>query len=119
MLKNTINKAFIYQAMSPLFFGMLGALLVQLIFNHHATPAIATVNITALQDGFVRETAKQPISQEAMKQKVALFSQQLTQAINNVAKNNHVTILLSEAVISQGKDYTQDVANRVKKGMSS
>lgn len=118
MFKNVISKEFTLQAFSQICFGILGTLLVQLIFIRHTTPAIATVNLTALQDSFIRETAKQSLSQEEMKQKVTLFSQQLTQAINKVASEKHVTVLLTEAVISNEKDYTQEVINRVKKGMS-
>jgi flagellar hook-basal body complex protein FliE len=119
MFKNIINKEFTLQVLSHICFGVLGALLVQLVFIPQRTaPAIATVNLTALQDSFIRETAKQSLSQEAMKQKVTSFSQQLTQAINKLASEKHVTILLTEAVISNGKDYTQEVANTVKKGMS-
>ncbi len=118
MLKNLANREFILQALSQLCFGALGALLVQLFFIQHTSSSIATVNITALQDSFVRETAKQSLSQDEMKQKVTQFSRQLNQAINKIANEKHVTLLLTEAVISDGKDYTQEVVNRVKKGMS-
>lgn len=117
MFKNIINKELALQVLSHICFGMLGALLVQFIFIQHTTLAISTVNLTALQDSFVRETAKQSLSQEEMKQRVTSFSHQLTQAINKIASEKHVTILLTEAVISNEKDYTQEVANRVKKEM--
>lgn len=118
MFKKFINNEYILQALSQLCFGMLGALFIQLVFVSHTASTIATVNITALQDSFVRETAKQSLSQDEMKQKVTAFSQQLTQAINRIASDKHVTILLTEAVLANGKDYTQEVANRVKKGIA-
>ncbi|RDI41121.1 TrbI F-type domain-containing protein [Aquicella lusitana] len=118
MFKNIINKEFTMQVLTHICFGVVGALLVQFVFIQRTATAVATVNLTALQDSFIRETAKQSLSQEEMKQRVTSFSQQLTQAINKIAKEKHVTILLTEAVISNEKDYTQEIVNRVKKGMS-
>lgn len=116
MFKQLITKEFMFQVFTQICFGMVGALLLQVIIQK-TQPNIATVNITAIQDSFIRETAKQSLSKEEMERKVTLFSSQLNQTIHKISKENHVTLFLTEAVISGSKDYTQAVADQVKKGM--
>lgn len=117
-IQERINPVFLIQAVSSIFFGMLGAVLMQWVIGHYYSSRIATVNVTVLQDSFIKETTKQNISKEEMASRVALFSQQLNQAINQVSKDKQATLLISEAVIGGGQDYTQMVAEAVKRGMN-
>ncbi len=117
MLKNIINKDIVMQSLSQICFGMLGALLILAIF-HKNTPTIATVNITGLQDSFIKETSKQSLSDEEKKQKVEIFANKLNQSIIQIAKEKNAVILLNEAVISNHADFTQEVAKEIKRGLS-
>lgn len=114
MFRNLLSKEIILLACSQLCFGALGALIVQLVITHQSTPIIATVNITGLEDSFIRETAKQPLSQTEMKQKVALFADRLNKTVFQLAKQKHLILVPSEAVIAGSPDLTQEVANQVK-----
>jgi flagellar hook-basal body complex protein FliE len=118
MFKIIFNKTLILQIISQLAFGIIGALLVQAILIKKPN-SIATVNMIALQDSFVHETARESLSQEEKQQRVALFSQLLMQSINQIAKEKQAAVLLSEAVIAGNQDYTEEVANLIKKGMKT
>lgn len=116
-IQENINKTVLMQAVVSFVFGTMGALLVEVWINHYQS-SIATINVTALQDSFIKETIKQNMNKEVMANRVALFSQQLNKSINQIVKEKQVTLIISEAVIGGSKDYTQIVAESVKKGMS-
>jgi hypothetical protein len=117
MLKNFITKALMLQALSQLCFGMLGALLILAIT--HRAPSIATVNITGLEDSFIRETSRQSLTDAEKKQKVTAFAKVLNQTIIKFAKEKNLVLLPSQAVISEQLDLTQEVAEQIKKGWAS
>lgn len=105
------------QALSQLCFGMFGALLV-LIFTYRTPPTIATVNITGLEDSFIQETSRQSITEAEKKHKVEIFSEILSQTVIRLAKEKHLVLVPSQAVISDSPDLTQEVAKQIKKGLN-
>ena len=113
-IKNFISKEIFFQALSQLFFGMLGALLV-LSFTHKVMPTIATVNITGLEDSFIQETSKQPLTDAEKKQKVAIFAKTLNQTVMQLAKEKHLVFMPSQAVISDTPDFTVQIAGIIKR----
>jgi type-F conjugative transfer system protein TrbI len=118
MLNHFIRKELICQALSQLIFGMVGALLV-LTLTHHIAPTIATVNITGLEDSFIRATSRQPLTEAEKKQRVMLFAKVLNQTVMKIAKDKHLILLPSQAVISDALDVTQEVADQIKKGLAT
>lgn len=112
------HKALLMLGTSQLIFGMMGALIMQLFFSFKA-PMIATVNISGLENSFIKETTNKALSPDEMKLKVAQFANALNQSVINIAKEKHVILLMSEAVVAGHRDLTPEVANRVKKGLSS
>ncbi len=111
------NREVLILGFSQFLFGMLGALLIQMLFSFK-TPTIATINITGLEDSFIKETSKQALSPMEMKQKVTGFAKILNQSVAELAKQKHLVLLPSEAVIAGSHDLTPEVANRVKQGLS-
>jgi hypothetical protein len=114
------HKEILMLGFSQLLFGMLGALIIQIIFSFmpFKVPMIATVNITGLEDSFIKETSKQALSPNEMKQKVTVFAKSLNQNVTELAKEKHLVLLPREAVIAGSHDLTPEVANRIKQGLS-
>lgn len=102
---------------SQLIFGMMGALIVQLFFSFKS-PTIATVNISGLENSFIKATTNKSLSPSEMKVKVTQFAKTLNQSVIDIAKEKHVILLLSEAAVAGNHDLTAEVATRVKKGLS-
>lgn len=117
MLKKFINKEVMSQALSQFFFGIVGALLV-LSLTHHTSPTIATINITSLEDSFIQETSKQTLSETDKKQKVETFAKTLNQTVVQLAKEKHLLLMPSQAIISDAPDFTQEIAKKIKRGLN-
>lgn len=112
------HKDLILLGTSQLIFGMMGALMVQLFFSLNV-PTIATVNISGLENSFIKETTNKALSPDEMKLKVTQFAHALNQSVVDIAKEKHVVLMMSEAVVAGHRDLTPEVANRIKKGLSS
>lgn len=118
MSKNFINSESVLRALLQVCFGMLGALIVLMVV-HKTPPVIAMVNITGLEDSFIRETSRLPMTEAEKKQKVERFAKTLKQAINRLAGENHFVIVPAQAVLSSDSpDLTQEVAREIKKGIN-
>ena len=110
------NKTQIVTILSQLFFGMLGALIIQLLFLHF-TEKVETVNITGLTDSFVKETVKQNLSAEDKKRQVVQFGEALDSRLKTIAATHHIILVPSEAVIAGSIDITDDVEVAIKKDL--
>lgn len=102
------NQAELMKILSQVLFGMLGACLMQLFFIHHAEH-VATVNITSMVDSFVKETAKQKLTPDEMKQKVTHFSEVLNILLQRSARQKHLVLVPTEAVIAGAFDITDEI----------
>lgn len=104
---------------AQIFFGMIGALIIHIMLFRHTPLTIATVNITGLEDSFIREITQQHLPTAEMNKKVTAFANALNKTVIDMAKQKHVILIPSEAVIAGSPDMTEDVANKVKRGLSS
>lgn len=117
MFKNVISKDLFVTIFMQLSFGVLGALIVHVIFIRYSPPTIKTVNVSALENSFIQETVKQKLPKAELSKRVSIFARSLNQTINNMAKQKNVIIVPSEAVIAGGVDLTETVANEVKRSV--
>lgn len=95
--------------------GLLGALCC-LVIDHLCYPPtrLATVDMTGLIRGFVKNEAALPISAEQHREQVQTFSQQLEAVLENIAREQQVILVPKEAVIAgQVPDMTATVAGRI------
>lgn len=116
MFNKIYNKESLLMLCSQFIFGVLGALFIQLVIpsrNH-----IATVNVTGLIESFTNETSKQSLSQTEMQNRVKRFGSELNIALEGIAKEKHLVLVMKEAVITGSTDMTEEVAARIKKGIS-
>lgn len=104
---------------SQLLLGMLGALIVHVVFSGLSAPKLATVNITDIQSSFLHETMNQGLSTTQMKEKVTQFASILNSTLVDLAKKKNLILVPSEAVIAgNNPDYTASVVNQVKLRLS-
>lgn len=99
--------------------GLLGALTVfAVVYYHDAKPSkVATVNITAMVDQFIKQEAKKNLPQEVLKSEVKTFGKALEKELQELSKKHHLVLLPSEAVIAGSKDYTVIVRERMARKM--
>lgn len=98
---------------------MMGVFLIATVYSAHQTMMIATVNITGMVNGFVKETAQQHLTMELKQQKVNQFGQSMQHVMVEMAKRHHIVIMPSETVIAGSIDYTQEVMAEIKKEMKT
>lgn len=101
-----------------LMLGMVGALLIQLIFIHQR-PLFATVNITKIVDEFVKQTAKLNLSPIAKERQVKMFSLKLNHSLQLIASEQHIILFPNEAVIAGSRDLTREVQENMKREATS
>ena len=96
-------------------FGMLGALIISMITHLYVdeTPRIGTVNITGLVDRFIKQEANKNLSPDALKKEVKQYGVNLNKELQLLAKEKHITLLPSEAVIAGNQDYTLYIKQRM------
>lgn len=104
----------VFYGMSALF-GMLGALTMTLMvqFFIKDEPNIATVNITGLVDRFIKQEADKNLSPEVLKNEVKQYGMNLNKELQRLAKEKHLVLMPSEAVIAGSHDYTSYVKHRL------
>lgn len=99
----------------------LSFLIVLMTYSFYAThdvKRVVTVNITALQDSFIKETVAQHLSPEDAKDKVSQFSKLMNEAIFNLSNNKQMIVLPREAVLAGSIDETNIVAHYIKARMA-
>lgn len=97
-------------------FGILGALLVQLIFSHFS-PKITTVDIAGIVKSFEEEVSKQKLSQDELTPIIARFSEALNSTIDTYAKEEHRILVPKGVVMSDNTDKTEEIKELIKKRM--
>ncbi len=118
-MSNIISKlpAFLFSVTTrSLIAGMLGAAIMLLIVHFTlATPQrIATVDITGIVNQFVQSQAKLNLPPRKLQQRVNRFGHQLQLALNQVAQQHHVVLLLQEAVVADAEDLTPVVQQQLQ-----
>lgn len=97
-------------------FGMLGSMFIITLF-HCMSPSqqkIAVVNTTAIVKEFVKKQIEQNKSQDVLTNETKKFGVSLEQASKEVAEENHLILMPSEAIIAGSQDYTSEVKRRIK-----
>lgn len=115
MIFNLNVKAVLQHCYSFLF-GMLGCLIVFIaahLFNP-TTSTIGTVNITGIINHFIKQESNKNLSPDVLKQEVSEFGNKLEATLHQLAKEKHITLFPSEAVISGSQDYTGVVNQKMK-----
>lgn len=99
-----------------LLFGMLGSMIIFLAAYHfyNKSPQIATVNITALVNDFIKTESKQNKPQDVLTKEVKQFGITLEKTLKEVARDQHLLLMPSEAVIAGSIDYTPLIKNKMK-----
>ena len=93
---------------------MLGA-----TYFSQQTLNIATVNVTGMVSNFVKETSQQNLTMEQKQEKVNKFGLAMQHVMDTIAKQQHVVIIMSEAVIAGSIDLTQEVMVGIKRELKS
>lgn len=110
--KNLLSMEYAYSFL----FGMLGSMVIITIFNY-LTPKpqkIAVVNTTAIVKEFVKREIEQNKSQDILTNETKKFGVSLEQASKEVADENNLILMPSEAIIAGSEDYTTAVKKRIK-----
>lgn len=96
--------------------GLLGALTVFIVMHWFDTNhlRVGTVNITGLVDQFIKQESSENRSPEMLKKEVSVFGEQLERALRAYAKEQHLVLLPSEAVIAGSRDYTAIVRAKMR-----
>lgn len=118
MFKTLFDRTQVLQVFSQVLFGMLGAVIIQLIFVHHA-PHIVTVDITGMVKNFESEALKQKLTTEELTQKTKKFGSALNLTMEAYPSDNNAILVPKEVVISGAIDKTDEIRTIVKKRMSA
>jgi hypothetical protein len=103
------------QYVYSLLFGMLGSLIILMIFMFFQKPSlnVGTVNITGLVDRFIKEEAKKNLSPDLMRNEVKEFGEKMEFVLSNYSKQKNIIFFPSEAVIAGSHDYTSTIINTI------
>lgn len=97
-------------------FGMLGSMLIITLF-YYMSPVpqkLAVVNATAIVKEFVKKEIEQNKSQDTLTNETKKFGASLEQASREIAEENNLILMPSEAIIAGSQDYTAAVKIRIK-----
>lgn len=111
------KKIDILPALTQLLFGILGALLVQIIFVN-STQKIATIDIVSIVKSFESELIKQKLPPDEVNKKVTQFSESLNSIPMLYAKKNHIILVPKEVVLAGSSDKTDEIKELIKKRMN-
>lgn len=99
--------------------GMIGAVLIQLIFVKERSVAVATINITGMVQSYIKDTGSQNITAQEKQERIKQFANLLNQSIEKLSHDKHVILLPSEAVIAGANDLTQQTKEMIKKRLAT
>ena len=100
-------------ALPPFVQGLLGGALVlgMALAAWPASTRIGSVDITSLVNRFVKTQAALNLPPQALQARVNDFGHSLQRALNNVSRQQHVVLLVQQAVIAGATDYTPAAQN--------
>lgn len=97
--------------------GFMSLCALTLAHSTRPTMTIATVNVTGMVNSFVKETAQQNLTMEQKQQKVDQFGKSMQHVLDDLAKERHIVIVMSEAVVAGATDMTPEIMLSIKKEM--
>ncbi len=112
------DKSQLLHALLQFMFGMLGALLVQLVF-YQFTQKVVTVDITSMVKSFEKEALNQKLSSVELAQRVNKFAEALNTTLEDYSSSNHYILVPREVVISGALDKSSDIREMIKKRLNS
>lgn len=101
--------------------GIINILLMVFVMTMQssADTKIGMVNITGMVNSFIKETAQQPLSAGQKQEKIARFGEALQKVVESEARENHMILIPSEAVIAGADDVTKEVMVAIKRELKS
>lgn len=118
MFNTLFDRTQVLHIFSQILLGMLGAVIIQLIFTHHV-PHIVTVDITGMVKNFESEALKQKLTTDELTQKTKKFGSALNLTMDAYPSDNNVILVPKEVVISGAVDKTDEIKAIVKKRMGA
>ncbi len=74
---------------------------------------VALVNINAIINRYIHSAAKTNLDEKTMQENTARFMKKLEEELHRLAKEKKIGLLVSEAILVGGTDYTADIETRV------
>jgi type-F conjugative transfer system protein TrbI len=74
---------------------------------------VALVNINAIVNRYIHSMAKSKLDEPTLQKNTALFMKKLEEELSRLAEEKKIGLLVSEAIIAGGTDYTADIETRV------
>jgi type-F conjugative transfer system protein TrbI len=104
------NKDFMRNAFCFMY-GGLGCLIVVLgsYFLFPQSKVLGTVNVTSLVKQYINNENAKNLSEAYLKKEVKIFGNELDTKLQQFAKQHHMILILSDAVITGAPDYTDNI----------
>ena len=104
-----------YFYLTSTLFGMIGALIITVMMHMMVAPptSFATVNITGLVGQFVQLEAKRNVPPDQLRREVKQYGATLERELKSFAKQKHLVLLPTEAVIAGAHDYTDQIDHQI------
>jgi hypothetical protein len=87
------------------------------VYRAYRGPNIGVVNITGIVNEFVKNKGRSNLSQAELKRQVHLFGESLEKVLRAVGAKNRLVLMPAEAVITEAKDYTQEVQQELSQAI--
>ncbi|CAM4391247.1 MAG: hypothetical protein LEGION0398_MBIBDBAK_00173 [Legionellaceae bacterium] len=113
-VKNAMTEHPLFLIVNLILVGMLCMAIVISGLHKQHKPEIATINITRVINGFVKEEAQKNLSSDTKKAHVKAFGKRLEKSLLKIAHDKQVVLLPSEAVIAGASDYTSLLLKEMK-----
>lgn len=76
---------------------------------------VALVNINAIINRYIHSAAKSSLDEKTIQDNTAKFMKKLEEELHRLAQEKKIGLLVSEAILVGGTDYTADIETRVYK----
>jgi Skp family chaperone for outer membrane proteins len=106
-----------FEFAKPLLFGFIGAGLFTLLSHLFSPPVLhlGVVNVNRLVQEHIKFRAKSALSEKELEIDSQQFMTRLESALKELAKKEALCLLVSEAIVTGAKDYTDTVRNRIER----
>lgn len=100
----------------PFVSGFVGAAIFILSYSifHTSVPHLGTVNINGLVNEHIKQRANTPLSEKELQSDSRQFMDKLEGSLQDLAKQQHLYLIVSDAVIAGAKDYTDNIRRSVE-----
>jgi hypothetical protein len=74
---------------------------------------VALVNINAIMNRYIHSMAKSTLDDQTLQSRTAIFMKKLEEELHRLAQEKKIGLLVSEAILVGGVDYTGEIEHRV------